>query len=340
MVILALLLTSGLLPNGLFAGDLVLLVSAYWDRSVLKYDANTGEYLGKFIASGYGDLSLPECMVLRPGGEFYIASVGYDGRPHTVKKYDYQTGAFLGDFATGGGLDSPRGILFGPDNNLYVCSDYSHEVLRYDGQTGAFMDAFVAAGSGGLTHARDLLFWHDSLYVSSSGTDNILRYDASTGGFFGVFASSPYLDGPQSIALGADGLLYVSSGATDSIVRFNMQTGAYVDVFVSPNSGGLDNPNGLVFAPNGDLLVASHLTHEVLRYDGQTGAFVGVFASEGLNYPTYMLIVPEPGTLALLALAGLALGRRRSARRGGRACGAHDQVLRERSRSRLVGRTH
>ena len=287
------------------------------DSSVLKYNAYTGAYLGKFIPSQYGSLALPECMVLRPTGNLYIASVGQTVQGHTyggapsIKRYDYKTGVFLGDFAAGGGLDSPRGIVFGPDDNLYVCSDYSHEVLRYNGQTGAFMDAFVPAHSGGLTQARDLQFWGDSLYVSSSGTDNILRYDANTGAYIGVFASSVHLDNPQDMALGPDALLYVSSGVTDSVVRFNMQTGNFVDVFVPPNSGGLDNPNGLAFGPDGDLLVASNLTNNVLRYDGKTGAFIGVFASEGLADPTYMLIVPEPATLSLLALGGLALIRRR-----------------------------
>ena len=33
---------------------------------------------------------------------------------------------------------------FGPDNNLYITSEYTEQVLRYDGATGAFIDVFDA----------------------------------------------------------------------------------------------------------------------------------------------------------------------------------------------------
>jgi hypothetical protein len=62
-------------------------------------------------------------------------------------RYDGATGAFLGVFATGGGLDIPFDLTFGPDGNLYVSSLLSDEVLRYDGSNGSFIDVF-ASGDG------------------------------------------------------------------------------------------------------------------------------------------------------------------------------------------------
>lgn len=38
-----------------------------------------------------------------------------------VLRYD-AAGTFVGEFASGGGLDTPTGLDFGPDGNLYVCS--------------------------------------------------------------------------------------------------------------------------------------------------------------------------------------------------------------------------
>ncbi|MDH3598827.1 MAG: hypothetical protein OEU26_04200, partial [Candidatus Tectomicrobia bacterium] len=35
------------------------------------------------------------------------------------------------------GLAGPRGMVLGPDGNLYVASRDTNEVLRYDGTTGA-----------------------------------------------------------------------------------------------------------------------------------------------------------------------------------------------------------
>ena len=52
--------------------------------------------------------------------------------------------------AGSGGLNLPRDLVFGPDDNLYVGSFGSGDILRYDGMTGAFISTFVPAGSGGL----------------------------------------------------------------------------------------------------------------------------------------------------------------------------------------------
>ena len=54
-----------------------------------------------------------------------------------VLRYDLASGAFLGVFASGGGLDNPVGLTFGPDGNLYVASGETDQVLRYDGTSGA-----------------------------------------------------------------------------------------------------------------------------------------------------------------------------------------------------------
>ncbi len=41
-------------------------------------------------------------------------------------------GDFIDSFASGGGLDAPLGLIFGPDGNLYVNSSFTDEVLRYE----------------------------------------------------------------------------------------------------------------------------------------------------------------------------------------------------------------
>jgi hypothetical protein len=48
-------------------------------------------------------------------------------------------------FASGGGLDQPEGLVFGPSGNLFVSSGGTDNVLRYNGTTGAFIDVFASA---------------------------------------------------------------------------------------------------------------------------------------------------------------------------------------------------
>ncbi len=82
-----------------------------------------------------------------------------------MRRYDGQTGAFLSNFASGGGLNVPTGLAFGPDGNLLVGSFGTNDVKRYNGTTGAFLDTFASSGLNG---PIDLTFGPDgNLYVAN-----------------------------------------------------------------------------------------------------------------------------------------------------------------------------
>jgi len=110
-----------------------------------------------------------------------------------VLRYNGTTGAFIDAFVSAGlgGLDGPRGLVFGPDGNLYVASNGTNQVLRYNGTTGAFIDAFVTAGLGGLDGPVGLVFGPDgNLYVASVDTAQVLRYNGTTGAFIDAFVGA------------------------------------------------------------------------------------------------------------------------------------------------------
>jgi hypothetical protein len=70
----------------------------------------------------------------------------------SILRYDETTGGFLSEFipAGSGGLVDPTGLIFGPDGNLYVCSNGTNRILRYDGITG---DPLPSPGNFGATFA-------------------------------------------------------------------------------------------------------------------------------------------------------------------------------------------
>jgi sugar lactone lactonase YvrE len=184
--------------------------------SVLRFNGKTGEFIDAFVPSGSGGLTGPRALVFGPDGNLYVNS--YNPGPGTVLRYDGTTGNFLDVFVPAGsnpfgesGSGSPRGLVFGPDGNLYVGypgggAAFHPSVLRFDGKTGAFIDAFVPEGSGGL--------------------------NVPTGPLFGP-----------------DGNLYLRSGlgGPGAVLRYDGTTGAFIDQFVPSGSGGLTNNKGFVF---------------------------------------------------------------------------------------------
>lgn len=199
--------------------------------SVERFDGRTGAFLNYFVAPSSGGLEHPSYMVFGPDGandgglDLYVAS-SHEG---AIRRYDGTNGSFKGVFvsAGSGGLDSPQGIVFGPDGNLYVASGnwfngsngpfYTGDfpagaVLGFEGPSspsgrtpGTFLGTLVAGGSGGLANPAGMVFGPDpsgngklDLYVASSalhdlkakpGTSEVLRFDAATGAFLGTFAA-------------------------------------------------------------------------------------------------------------------------------------------------------
>ncbi len=229
--------------------------------------------------------------------DLFVGSLGNN----SVLRYDQSTGAPLpapgqsgAIFASGGGLNDPEGLAFGPDGNLYVDSFQTDSVKRFSGTTGAILGDFVTAGSGGLDGGQGLRFGPDgNLYVASWFTNSILRYDGMTGAFIDTFATGGGLVNPFDFTFGPDGNLYVGGATSDNILEFNGATGALIGTFVS----SVSEPVGLTFGPDGNLYVSSgDFGSSVLRFDGTTGALLGTFATGGGLYrPRGLAFGPDAG---------------------------------------------
>src|SRR5262249_37677294 len=124
-----------------FGPDGNLYVSGATSSNILRYNGQTGAFLGVFVPAGRGGYNRGAGLVFRADGYLYACS----SNSNQVLRFNATTGAFVDVFvaAGSGGLIDPVGITFGPDGNgdgvedLYVSSHGTEDVMRYDGRTGA-----------------------------------------------------------------------------------------------------------------------------------------------------------------------------------------------------------
>jgi DNA-binding beta-propeller fold protein YncE len=271
-----------------------------FDNTVKTFDAETGRFLGSFVASdcdcskgsvvpGSNCFCGPRGLIFNHGGNLLVTNQNVGQIQNgDILKYNGETGAFLGELVRSADPNSPlapRGIVLSKHNVLFVADlgDFSHgvdtpgEVRTYNGTTGVFL--------GNLNHP----------------------------GF------NPFH--PRGLVFGPDGLLYVSvfdpsegpNGLRGWVLRFDLESGEFEVFIESDDVNNLHRPEGLVFGPDGNLYVTSFQnlndpndTDKILIFDGETGEFLDkidlyepgkprAFAQALLFGPDGKLFVPITG---------------------------------------------
>jgi len=282
-----------------FAPDGKLYVSSYLNDRVLRYDGATGSFLDTFVSGG--GLDGPSGLAVIPADtrDLLVASRA-NGR---VIRYEGATGAPVGNFVLPAryGLETPFGMAFGPDGNLYVANGIKDDltgpventVLRYDGASGVFIDVFCSGFPAPMTQ---MTFGPDRhLYVSVGNT--VYRSNGTAGGCSLFAGPGSPLNFAAGVTFGPDGNLYVGSFLGNQVLRYDGATGAYLDAFATvPISGTDGHVGGVTFGPDGDLYVTLISTgHDIWRFDGKTGASKGAFLRPGDPHPegpVFMLFGP------------------------------------------------
>ena len=125
------------------------------------------------------------------------------------------------------GLHEVRGVIFAPNNDLYVADRAADCVRIYEARTGRYLRNLVSR-SDQLDRPIHLLFSPDGryLFIGSGGNDSILRHDFRRNSTSVLVASkSGGLDGPAGMAFGDDGFLYVASRNSKDILRYGPNDG-------------------------------------------------------------------------------------------------------------------
>ncbi len=217
-----------------------------------------------------------------------------------IRRYDGDTGAFVSNFtffAGSGGMDSPRGIEFGPDGEIYINSSNisSKKVLKFQRSTGFSQGAFLSNVS-----YEDLYLAPDgNFYMTGPAASHtrIYRHNATTGAG-GLITNLLNNGGASGITMGPDGLLYISTFSSNRVEKYNT-SGAAAGIFAT--GVGNNSTGGLAFGPDGHLYVAGGIggdlfnSGRVFKYHGQTGALLATFGTSGVTFagPTDLEFGPD-----------------------------------------------
>jgi hypothetical protein len=221
----------------LFGMDGHLLVSGRGNKHILKFDRDTGDFLGNFT-SGY-DLDNPTKMTLGPDNLLYISQWGQQKKK--VVRFNFATGAFVDEF-TEIDLNQGCGQAWDAAGNLYVASFGSADVRKFD-QQGKFLGVFTEAGH--LQGAVNLWFGEGGdLFVVDWTLGAVLRFDGQNGRFKSNFITG--MQNTEGFVFGPDSTIYLCDWSRNTVNRYD-RSGRFLGVFT--NSGDLRAPNSVVFGP-------------------------------------------------------------------------------------------
>jgi sugar lactone lactonase YvrE len=287
--ILRVALIAALLANPPAGYGDIMYVSNYGYGQVVRFDTVTGANLGVVADTVTGG---PMGLTFDSGGNLYTANVVN----RMIEKFTPDgAGAMLVNKA--GSYWFPYALVTDSANNLYVgnAANDSIEKITPAGVVSTFAYTGLHSGPSGLAFDS-----RGNLFVAVTGYNTILKLTPN--GAASLFATA---NGPLGLAFDSAGTLYVSESNT--IERFTPNgVGSF---FASNQDGAL----GLAFDSADNLYAANFhaTTIEKFTPDGSRS----VFASASLTEPAFMVIVPEPGFLSLLAVGAAVLALR--ARRPG-----------------------
>jgi DNA-binding beta-propeller fold protein YncE len=282
-----------------------LLVSDNFGNQLLRYDQNTGAFIGA-LATG-GQLNGPVGMLIDGSGNLLVTNQN-DNR---ILKYDPLSGSFLGNFATTG-MAGPADLRFGPDGNLYVANFNGNSVSRFD-TNGGFLGAYT---SGGVIQGTSSFAFNSAgeLFVGSFGSGKVLRY-GNGGNYIGEFASG--ISGASGLVFDADGDLWLTSLLNHQVFELD-STGAIKTQF-STNFGPIAEsfPSHILFAPGNpnELWISLTGGGGVYKFLSNGTPLGPIAVGGGLLVPGQSMLisaVPEPSAgLLVMGSAVILTGLRR-----------------------------
>ena len=192
-------------------------------------------------------------------------------------------------------LDTPGGVVVGPNGDVYIADSNNHVIRRIDAHNS---NIEPVAGNHGFGNG----------FSGDNGP-----------------AIAAQLDTPNGVAIAPDGDLIIADSHNQRIRRVDRQTGVITTLAGSGHYGydgddrpaleaALNTPSAVAVAPNGDIYIADTLNYRIRMIDAKTG-FIHTVAGNGtpgdtvqvgdggqatdgtLNMPSDIALDPRSGDL-------------------------------------------
>jgi len=254
-------------PNGMvFDPDGNLLVASFGSGAILKYEKDTGNFLGVFADTDVADINTPD-----PDCDAII------------------------------GLGSPRYMRYNSDGNLLVSTLQGISVFDPSGNPLCRFGDADASATPGLIDSRGF----DYVIRELGTTPSVFRY-SSSGNFlipppttYSMFVDSftGFLR-PDNLIQEPGGFVYITARNPDggALLRYSHFENDPAISAVKIISGGIiDDPRGMAFAPDGHLWFANDDDDNVIEIDlSNPSVPLTTINTGGLDRPRDILFGPLP----------------------------------------------
>ena len=244
-------------------------------------------------------LRWPDVMVTDGDGYLYVL----DNGAGAVGKYTLSGQVVNAKLISG--LVSPEALAIDQHGHLFVSNNigFPYQISEYSTAGALINPAFIPNTSSPASIAIDnntgnmYIAYPGSLPYGGDGA--VVEYDSS-----GNVVNNQLITGlkfPEDVVLDGHGHLFLSEWVGNRVGEYNLDGTAVNAALVT----GLNAPIGIAFDEQGNLLIANNAGGTVGKYS-ISGAPIDPTLITGLSYPTGLLMIPEPATVILAALGGLA----------------------------------
>ena len=259
-----------------FSPDNTLLAAATGDNSIVLWDVQTGERIGKPFT---GHISEVTALAFSPDGETLASGTGFQ----KVMLWDVKTGVLVNGPLTGSIERDPtpyivqaqwgiNSLAFSEDGKRIIAGCGNEDIIIWDVSSGELVGEHLGQQPPGVPHWLHATAFNPDATLYSSGLEDgsIAFYDVATGQISEIRRqSSEDLTRFTALAFSPDGGMVAGADLLDdSIILWGL---ADDNQLLDPLEGHSSGISTLAFSPNGQILASGGYDTKVILWDVEEG---------------------------------------------------------------------